>query len=629
MKIYKGFEAKMKMNINNTDKEKIKNKIKNTLKNYSFIFHTMWKASPHYFIILILITIIGSFLPLVSMFIMKNIIDLIVYGVKDSKIFIHLILLLALSGISIFAIEIIKQMKDFLNNLIANRVGKNIIYLIQKKASQLDLKFYDTPEYYNKLEDTKRVIGRRWDIMLSIPVELASEIVTLVTFILILGTCNVLLIPLIIVGVLPNIFIQLKIRKKEVQFYSNQIPESRKIFYTENILSAREFAKEVKLFGISDFIINLSQKLFNKQFNKIKKLKFWELKITSIWSLISAVTTLCCLMYISISAFNKIISIGNWQLYTQTSFSIYNKISTILYYLATGYEEDLYTNILNNFLETKPNINFSEGMDYPFKDIVPSIKFENVKFGYLNAKKNVLNGINFEIKPFEKIAIVGLNGAGKSTIIKLLTRLYDPDEGSIFYNNTDIKKINPESLYKQFSIVFQDYCRYAFSLKYNICISDLNKINDDNSMLKAAKMSGVDRISSNLLNRYETYLTKAYNSNGYTDLSTGEWQKIAISRAFFRDSQIVILDEPTSSLDPLAEYNIYKLFINLCKNKTTILISHRLTSIRIVDRIIFLKDGIIAEMGTHRELIEMNGEYSKLYRIQADQYNLPVYTNNY
>ncbi len=600
----------------------LETKVLKAFRNYSYIMGVIWESAPAYLIFLLMLTIAESLLPLGPMFLLKEVLNTIAAPYKGTGDVARVFYLIGGIALVSLLLQFINSIKSLVSSLTLNVVGRKISYIIQRKAAELDLKFYDTAEYYQKLDNARRVMGRRWDMLLNAPIDILGSIITLVSMIALLAAFNYWLVPIIIIALVPNIFVQLKTRFKEVQFFSDQISENRKINYTENILSDRAFAKEVRIFNLNDYLIEMSQKFFRKQFEKLKKLKTWQIKKIMTWSFLSNVVLLGCELQIAYNAVLGHLTIGEWQLYSSTLKNIETGIVKIFSILAVSYEEDLYADILMELMNTKPDIDMEQGKAYPTLKNPPRIEFKNVSFTYPNTKTKLLKDISFVIHPGEKIALVGLNGSGKSTMIKLLTRLYDPNEGEIIFDHTNVKRYKPSDIYRLFGVVFQDFSRFAFTAAENIGISDLSKMQDMESIKKAAEASGTNELIEKLPKSYNTYLTKFFDVDGCSDLSGGEWQKIAIARAFFRDAPVVILDEPTAALDPQAEYEIYKQFLSLCNNKSAILISHRLSSVRMVDRIFFIKDGMIVEAGTHHELMALEGEYYRLFTMQATQYDI-------
>lgn len=582
----------------------------------------LWQCTSKNLIFLALSNIVNTMLPIGILFLNREALNIIAYSDKTESNFIGIIIILVFIAIANNLVDFSGALKNLFSTLCSNLVSKHLTYLILKKSIDLDLKFYDTDEYYKKLENVKRTFGRRWEFLITAPLDIIGKCVGLLTLVGILASFNILLVPIILLGVSPNIITQLKTRKREMKFITRQIPSTRKMNYTENLLTDRQFAKEVKLFGFGKVIIQLSRELFMTHFKQLMSEKIRAVKLTGFWGFISSFSLLLISVFITYHTYYGRITLGDWQLYISTALSIQTNLFALFNIIVNSYEEDLYTDILMDFLNTEPEIKLEKGIKFPTEETPPTIEFCDVSFFYPNTSKVALSNLNFQIRPGEKIALVGLNGSGKSTIIKLLTRLYDPSDGKILFNGVDIKKYKPLEIYNLFSSVFQDFSKYAFTFRENISISNILNKDDSVAIAQAAMLSGADKIADELPNGFDTYITKSFDFSGVPDLSGGEWQKIAISRAFFRQAPIVILDEPTSALDAEAEYNVYNNFVQLCNNSTAIIISHRLSSVSMADRIFFLKEGQITESGTHYELMNLDGEYARLFKIQAESYKV-------
>lgn len=595
-------------------------RIERVFSNYVFILKNVWQAAPSYLAILVLIAIIGAFLPVIPLFLMKLVLDLLVSGSQSQQSMQNIIVILFGTGMINFLAQFTSFLRTYLSIIAVSIVEKHINLLILKKASTTDLHYVDSKDYYFKLDNARRALGRRWDNLVLAPVNLVAHLITLISLISILAGFSSWVVILLIVGVVPNIIVQVKIREEMNRFYTSQVDENRKITYIEQVLSDKRYAKEVRLFDLSNHLLTRIETLFESRHKNLNKIRSKELKLTSICSLLSFLTIAICQVFIAMMVLNKKISVGDWSLYAGTLQSINFNLNIAINIIANSYEEKLFSKVLNEFLSVNPKLNPNIGKHYTRTS--PSvIEFRNVSFCYPDSEKYVLKNLSFKVHKGEHIALVGLNGAGKTTIVKLLTRLYEPTEGEILYDGVDIRKYKANDLYKLFGVVFQDFSQYAFSLRENIAISNIDNKDNMDAICKAAGIVGIDQIVCKLEDGYETFITKDYEKRGISNLSGGEWQKIALARGFFRDSPIVILDEPAASLDPLAEYEVYQKFIELCTNKTSITISHRLSSARLADRIFFLCNGDIIESGTHYELLKSNGEYAKLFNLQANQYH--------
>jgi ATP-binding cassette subfamily B protein len=323
--------------------------------------------------------------------------------------------------------------------------------------------------------------------------------------------------------------------------------------------------------------------------------------------------------FIAQQAFNGIITIGDMLMYFGAIQQGQSSLNSFLSSLVSLYENNLFLTALYQFLDLKPKVAQPlNPLSFP-KPIKSGICFEHVGFSYPNTNAMVLKDINLEIRPGQIVALVGENGSGKTTLIKLLCRLYDPQEGTIKIDGIDLRNFRTDDLRREISAVLQDYANYHFRARENIWLGNVDKPEDMDHIVQAAECSGIDEAIKHLAKGYDTFLGRVFEKDG-AELSIGEWQKVALARAFFRDSQVIILDEPTSSLDAKAEENVFNRFKQLAAGKMAIIISHRLSSVTMADRIYYIKEGRVTEQGTHQELMDQGNEYAQLFEIQAKHY---------
>lgn len=605
---------------NESKVQQIFSKLSRTIKNYFFILDKVWAVAPGYLIILIIIALIGAILPVVPLFLMEQILNKLVNNTGEISEYYLLVMLLILAGFVNFLASFTSGVRTYLSNFTVGIVEKHINVSILEIATSTDLRYVDSKEYFVKLDNVRRALGRRWDSLVLAPVNAIAHTITLISLFVILGNYNIGLVIFLVIGITPNVLIQIRTRGVMNDFFISQLEENRKIGYLENMLTDRKYSKELRLFKTNHKYINIFKELLDVRHIKINKLRKKELILTSSASVLSFTSMAVCQIVIAFDIFMKHILIGQWQLYTGTISSISFNLGVLFNIIANSYEEELFSNVLNDFSSKTPMIDLLAGERYT--GACPKlIELVDVGFCYPDSDTFVLRHVNLTIQNGEKVALVGLNGAGKTTLIKLITHLYKPTEGKILFDGIDTSRYAIGDLYKLFGVVFQDFSQYAFTLEENIAMSNIDNIGDKNQMNIASINSGIDELVDTLPYGYKTYITKDFDKNGIGGLSGGQWQRVAIARGFFNDAPIIIFDEPASNLDPLAEYEVYQKLITLSENKTTIIISHRLSSARMSDRIVFLDKGQIVESGTHDELIKKNSKYSQLFRLQAEQYN--------
>ncbi|SHE66723.1 ATP-binding cassette, subfamily C [Caldanaerobius fijiensis DSM 17918] len=498
-------------------------------------------------------------------------------------------------------------------------MSNHIRLKIMDKAQRVDQAYYDIPEYYNKMENAMREVSYRPVTIVSSSFTFFSYCTTLISYSIVLMRFSPWVPVLVILSSIPNGIVQNKFKDKVFEVTKTKVKERRQMNYLSNMVTSKDFSKEIRLFGIGNYIVSRYKNVFNKYFVAYKG----TLVKSSLWNFMTSLLIMGVIgalsVWLGISALKGYISLGDFSLYTSSLFNIHGYINMVITVGAFVAQGNLYIGNLRAFLEQKSHLYETSKKIKPRRSGEHYIKFENVSFKYPGTDRYVLKDINLEIYPGETIALVGLNGAGKSTLVKLLIRLYDPTEGRILLDDIDLKEYDIEALRSLYGVVFQDFCRYAFTVEENIAIGDIDNIRDKDRIYEAAVKSKADEFIRNLPRGYETSLTREFEDDGI-ELSIGQWQKLALARAFFRDADILILDEPTASLDVEAEYEVFKLFDQLRENRTTVFISHRLSSATIASKIVFIKDGMISEVGTHRELMEKGGDYARLFKMQAERY---------
>ncbi len=406
--------------------------------------------------------------------------------------------------------------------------------------------------------------------------------------------------------------------RKLFRFEEEQAKTERQSWYNHWLLVGSDFAKELRLFNLGE--------LFKNRYQKIRvELRQGRLSLTrqriSVDFLVQALATLAIFGTLALSAYQAVIgdiSLGDLiAIYMGFQIGL-GAIQAILRSLAGLYEDNLFLTHFYQFLELEPMIKKPKNTARLPEQFSEGIRFEGVNFKYPNSDKVVLQDLNLTLKPDQVVALVGANGSGKTTLIKLLCRLYDPFDGKISIDGIDLRQVDPIEWRKRISVIFQDFARYQLTAHENIWLGNIDLDQKRETVVEAARKSGADTFIQQLPQGYETHLGTWFEDG--LELSGGEWQKIALARAFMRETSLIVLDEPTSSLDPLAEAELFKQFRQLIKGKSAILISHRFSTVQMADEIYVLEDGKITERGSHDELLQLNGQYAKFYHAQAEHY---------
>ncbi len=586
-----------------------------------YIFKLVWESGPWILFVLMLLSLLEGVLPLVGAYITKEVVnslqEILVGTLTEFKPVIFLLIFL-------FIYKILNNAVTRVNTMVTRIAGELVVnhikVKIMNKAKTVDLASFDMPEFYEKLENANREAGVRPISILSSAFNIVSKIITIISYVIVLSVISPIATVAIIIISIPSAIINFIYRKKTFNYMRRKSKERRQMSYYSDLMVNKDLAKEIRLFGLSDTFISHFKDVFKKYFAGIKSLivkeGLWHIFLTVISSVVNALF----FVFIAYKVFIGEIMIGDYTFYTSALTSIASGVASLITITATIYEGTLFINNMIAFMNEKPTVVPRIAEPVKVNSGAPhTFEFKNVSFRYPGTERFVLKNIDLKFREGETVVLVGLNGAGKTTLIKLLTRLYDPTEGEILLDGRDIRDYDTKSLYEMFGIIFQDFGKYAFSVSENIGFGDIDAKASDENIRDAAKRSNADDFISKLPGGYETPLMRIFEPDGI-ELSIGQWQKLAIARAFYSDSDVLILDEPTASLDPMAEQEIFNQFDELRKDKTTIFVSHRLSSATVASKIVVLEYGSVIEEGTHKELMQKGGRYHELFTTQAKRY---------
>ncbi len=603
--------------------------IRSVVLSIGFSTQISWQASGVYFMLRIFLQIITATLPVILVFLSKEIIDLLTqsYAGYVENAFSKLLVLLALSvGIKLLE-TMINKLMELLTGIHQDMIGNYINLKTMDQTNRLDLSYFDSPkfhdEYLNAKNDSYALSVLAWST-----INLISFFVQMVTAVIILTRLHWLFVVLLFLLSIPSVIIERSYTGRIYNWNRGRAVEERKMRYVMNVVTDRYFAKDVRMYGLYDRMLERYQKLWREWFMQKKEWSCKKAFRVMLFSVLPEIGILSVTIYVGILILERQLTIGDFGLYSamaaQLSAGIWGTITVM-----TGiYENNLKISNYRRFLSWRP-ILLPGGTLKP--SINPGIEFRNVSFHYPNSERYILKNVNFYIKPKEKIALVGVNGSGKTTMIKLILRFYDVTEGEILIDGRNIKDYDAQALRRIFGVMFQDFTSYAFSARDNITISDPSNAqgtdqpdneNQNEQLKKACQISGIEKMIAKWTNGLDTYLTKQFDDKG-EELSGGEWQKIALARAFFHKAGIMVLDEPTAALDAEAEYKLFSQYTELFHERGAILISHRLSSVTLADRILVLENGKIIENGRHEDLIKKNGRYAYLFTLQAQRYRIP------
>lgn len=593
-----------------------------------YIFGIVWETGPWILFSLLFIALISGIMPVVGSIISKEILNemqsAIVGGSFGGGVekFLESDVMFLLIFFFIYRIlnRVLVSIDYAVTRMSGEKVIKQVKLKIMEKSKDIDLASYDIPEFYERLENANREAGNRPVSILYSTFTMVSTIISFISYIAIVSSAIPFAALCIIAVSIPSAIITFVYRRKNFAYMRHRSKDRRQMNYYSDIMVNKDMVKELRMFDLGDTFIGKYKSVFDGYYRGLRGIilgeSIWVVAITVISSIVN------CIFYalIAYMVFEGKYMIGDYSLYTNALASISTSVGTLISTSAAVYEGTLFIDNLITFMKTEKTISVSASEMVEVKrGQAHTIEFRNVSFRYPGADRDVLKNISFTLRKGETAVLVGLNGAGKTTLLKLLTRLYDPTEGEILLDGVDLKKYDPQELYSLFGTIFQDFGKYACSVSENVMFGNVKGVRDDERVAQAIKAADADDFVSKLPNSVDTPLMRIFEKTG-TELSIGQWQKLAIARAFYSDSDILILDEPTASLDAVAEQEIYNQFDLLRKDKTTIFVSHRLSSATVASKIIVLEYGEVVEEGTHKELMSLKGRYYELFTTQAKRY---------
>ncbi|WGK64506.1 ABC transporter ATP-binding protein [Croceiramulus getboli] len=579
----------------------------------------VYRTKPALFIGNVALRLLKSVFPVILLWVGKEIIDEVILQMNAEAVVLDRLYLLigvefGLVILSDVANRLIALSDGLLGDLYSN---SSSIELIQKTA-RVELEYLEDSEFYDKLERARRQTVSRVSLMSNVLAQ-AQDLITVISLISALIYFYPILILLLVISIIPSFINELKFSKSSYSLQSSWTPERRELDYMRVIGASDITAKEIKLFGLADFISNTFSTVATKYYEANKKLSKKKTFYGALFHIFGDLSYYGAYVFIVLKAVAGAITIGDLTFLAGSFNRLRNQLQGIFTRFSGITENSMYLKDYFEFIdkEFKEDLNFKE-LPLP-SEIRESIVFENVHFQYPNADREVFSGISFTLHKGEKLALVGENGAGKTTLIKLLLRLYEPTAGRILMDGVDVRHYNKAQYQQLFGAIFQDFVKYYLTAKINIAVGNIKEVDNMERIEQSAAQSLADEVVSQLTKGYDQELGRRFKKGA--ELSGGQWQKIALARAYMSDSQVVILDEPTSALDARAESEVFQRFIGLTKGRTSIIISHRFSTVRMADRILVLQAGQILERGTHEELMQQDRLYAELFQLQAAGYN--------
>jgi ATP-binding cassette, subfamily B, bacterial len=581
----------------------------------------LWTIAPQETTYTTVSILLQGFIPALSLWITKEIVDALTLALTQGDRVSSTTMGILVAGWIVASIltSVLSPFDSRAREILSDKLTHHLnLQLMQKVNGFADILRFENTEFYNDLQFLQGSVMYRPIQMFMVLIQGGRQLFSTLAMSGLMISLN-WWIPLLIVAIaLPQSYFSFQIQERSWELSWGKSSQFRRMHYCSNILLSDTHAKEVRLFGLGDFLLQRYQLAFQDYFQSMTQFRNQVMQWSTGLEILSAGGTAFVFWWIVKQAFRGVISPGNVLLSIQAFESIQGGITSLVWTSSSLYENIIYLRRLFEFLDSQPTMMIDPNPKLILPGEALRIRFDRVSFDYPDGRRS-LSEVSFEIAPGETVALVGENGAGKTTLVKLLMRLYDPTSGQIWVGDNNLKSLDLEAWRNNIAVVFQDFGRYSFTLKENITLGNLESKENRELLGIASQKAGIEKLNEQLELGYETALGKQFDG---TELSGGQWQKVALARAFFRkDAQVVILDEPTAALDPRSESDIYRSFAELTQGKTTLLITHRLASVRIADRILVLKEGCLIEQGTHKELLEKGEEYAALWKMQAESYH--------
>jgi len=569
---------------------------------------------------LAVVTALQSVIPALQIILAGRLIDAVVNGIQeggDASVE-PIVVLAALQLGLLLGASLLQTVGNISQQLLQERLAIHVQTLIMVHANSLDLADFENATYYDQLQQAQRESANRPVQMVAQVFNLARTVVTFATLLALLVGLSPWIAVLTLLSPIPAFISGSRYGWWGFQQMRRQSPVRRVLSYLTTLLTTDEYAKEVKLFTAGDHFIDRFRFAATGYYDETRQLLVRRYLAGFGWGAITVIVSSGTFLYVAYLALRARITIGDLTIYTQAATQLQGAFQGLLGGVQGIYEHGLYLSTLYELLERQPTIAAPDNpmpVRRPFQE---GIEFRNVSYRYPGNDALALDNVSFLIAPGETVAVVGRNGAGKSTIVKLLGRLYDPVEGQVLIDGHDLREYDPSQLRRQFGMMFQDYATYQFTAGENIGVGNVERVSDSAAIVQAAERAGASGVIDALPEKYDTTLGKWFE--GGHQLSGGEWQKVALARAFMRDAQILILDEPTAALDAQAEHDLFSRIKELTEGRMALFISHRFSTARMADRIFVMDEGRLVEQGTHGELMLLNGRYAGLFELQAASY---------
>jgi ATP-binding cassette subfamily B protein len=588
------------------------------LRNVPAVLRIVWEAGRAVVVFGVVFRGIAAVLPLGLLWITKLIIDGIVHAITTHQAVAARLwwLVAAEFSLAVFG-SVLSRGIDFLDALLADKYTRHVSVLVMKQAAQLDLAAYEDPVFYDRLERARVQATDRLGMIQSIG-RLVQQVVTTASLSIAIMLFSPWLLLMLVAGVVPAFLGESHFAFLGYAKNFRQTPIRRQLDYLRVLGGSKEAAKELKLFGLAPFLTERFSRLSNQIYDEDVSLARRRLVAGSFLSMIGTAGYYSAYVFVIWRTITGVLSIGELTFLASSIQQASSNIQQIFSTVSSIADQALFLTDLIAFFEMRPALASKPNALPVPRPITRGFEFRNVAFRYPGSPRLVLDGLNFHFRSGERVALIGENGEGKTTIVKLLTRLYDPLEGQVLLDGVDLREYSLEDLYQEIGVIFQDFMRYEMTARENIAVGRIEQVDNLPLLQQSAQKSMADEVIGKLPYGYEQMLGRRFD--GGVDLSGGEWQKVALARAYLRDAQILILDEPTAALDARSEFEVFQRFAELTAGKMALFISHRFSTVRMADRIVVLEHGRIAEDGDHEQLTRLGGRYAEMFELQAASY---------
>jgi ATP-binding cassette subfamily B protein len=583
----------------------------------------VWTMAPGWTVINVFVVVILGILPIAALYLTKLIVDSVTAGLsvpEPATAFHQVLLYIFIAAVIALVLVLARSLSELTSEAQSMIVTDGVSDILHTQSIAVDLEYYEDTSYYDTLHRAQQEAPYRPTRIINGLVQMGQNVISLLGVAVLILTFSWVIALVLFAAAVPAALVRYYYARARYRFERGKTEIDRQAWYYHWVLTDSGHAKEVRLFNLGSFFRTRFRDLRSDLRQGRLNLARYRTIADVLTNAIAVIALFGSFAFVAYAGLIGRITIGDLVMYFMAFQLGLGFIQAILRALAGLYEDNLFLTNFYQFLDLKPAI-LSPDHPVPVPESQSQrIEFNNVRFSYPGGKKEVIDRVSLAIHPGEVIALVGENGSGKTTLIKLLCRLYDPDNGTITVNGIDLRNFNPVDWRRKISVIFQDYVHYYLSAAENIWVGDIEQEQDPAQIAAAAHRSGADPVIRSLPEGYHTKLGHWFSKG--QELSEGEWQKIALARAFFRDSGIVVLDEPTSSLDPLAEAELFRNFPSLLEGRSAVIISHRFSTVQMADRIYLLDQGRILEQGSHEELLRLNGRYAFLFRTQAEHYQV-------